>query len=753
MKNLERLIRCVYKDADFNNLCKQIVSADYMDGAAFDLKDEKTCQAVKDRYLRLFPNNYSEALLDNIINEKIGDKQHFFADEMFVKAAKKYLILKGEMLEINFDNLLEWNDFINVAPADIYIAAFPSKDLPLSFLTGHDNQRLYSILKEKRVAENHMHLNASGYSTELNWYSFVYKKPFYCKIKEFDDIFSLKLKMLRIYLEYHLKKESFLSRKDVMNILAAEDYVDVSRYMDDFRWMQHCLDEENKNGKLYSCERRFLKDCFLKTNDCLPLFRDLFNLYLTGFIQKFFVFAQDNTGMGFEKFQKCQDKKDLLFNDKGELYKSIAEKYNEENIVSKIEFRIAPQTKKKFKYIQSEMEASLTSVYGKNKPNCGYIFHFIKKKGKTLLHQISDISKQSRKILGLLNSAYSQYVVGIDAAGDELCVKPELYAPYFRRCRAEKADLSFTYHVGEVYTSLCSGLRAIYETIDFFNFRRGDRLGHALALGAEPRQLAQTRMECVVIPAGEYLDNLAWLFFMLRKQNADPLLSFEVSNRFTEIRNLIFQGQGEFCTVDISTYLASWRLRADDPLLYNRQGDAPNSVEVWRQNGENSAYREAFRNETARKLNWYYLYDKVYEKQRNQAVKIRVDETYLKVLSASQTFLKKLIANKGIAVEANPSSNRKISPIDNFADLPLFALNRHRLYSLAATDCDVPVCVNTDDSAVFQTSLGMEYAVIAKTLLDKGASSEEVYDFIEYLRKSSLEQSFVKEDNSLRYNQ
>ena len=81
MRNLERLIRCAYKDADFNNLCERIVSADYTDGEAFDLKDEKTYQTVKDRYLRLFPNNYSEALLDNIINEKIGDKQHFFADE------------------------------------------------------------------------------------------------------------------------------------------------------------------------------------------------------------------------------------------------------------------------------------------------------------------------------------------------------------------------------------------------------------------------------------------------------------------------------------------------------------------------------------------------------------------------------------------------------------------------------------------------------------------------------------------------
>ncbi len=753
MRNLERLIRCAYKDADFNNLCERIVSADYTDGEAFDLKDEKTCQTVKDRYLRLFPNNYSEALLDNIINEKIGDKQHFFADEMFVKAAKKYLIPKGKKLEINFDSLLEWNDFINVAPADIYIAAFPSKDLPLSFLPGHDNHRLCSTLKEKGVAENHMHLNASGYSTELNWYAFIYKKPFYCKIKEFDDIFSLKLKMLRIYIEYYIMNENFLSRKDIMNILDAKDYGNVAQYMDNFRWMQHCLDEKNKNGQIYECERRFLKNCFLKTDDFQPLFRDLFNLYLTGFVQKFFMFTQDNIGMGFEKFQKCQAKKDLLFSGKGELYKSIAEKYSEENIVSKIEFRIAPQTKRKFKYIQSEMDASLASVYGENKPNCGYIFHFIKRKGKTLLHQTSDINNQSRKILGLLNSSYSQYVVGIDAAGDELCVKPELYAPYFRRCRAEKADLSFTYHVGEVYTSLCSGLRAIYEVIDFFNFRRGDRLGHALALGACPRQLAQTRMECVVIPAGEYLDNLAWLFFMLRKQGADPLLSFEVSNRFTEIRNVIFEGRGDFCAVDIDTYLASWRLRADDPELYNQEGDAPNSVEVWRQNGENEVYPEAVRNETARKLNWCYFYDEVYKKQRNQEVKIRVDETYLKVLSECQSFLKKLIANKGIAVEANPSSNRKISPIDNFADLPLFALNRHGLYSLAAADCEVPVCVNTDDSAVFQTSLGMEYAVIAKTLLENGASAEEVYDFVEYLRKSSLEQSFVKEDNSSRYNQ
>ena len=84
--------------------------------------------------------------------------------------------------------------------------------------------------------------------------------------------------------------------------------------------------------------------------------------------------------------------------------------------------------------------------------------------------------------------------------------------------------------------------------------------------------------------------------------------------------------------------------------------------------------------------------------------------------------------------------------------MPLFFLNTHKLYSLKTrkeSDYDVPVSINTDDNAVFQTSLGMEYALVARALLEKGASAEEVYDYIGYLCQSSLEQSFVKEDKEL----
>ena len=71
-------------------------------------------------------------------------------------------------------------------------------------------------------------------------------------------------------------------------------------------------------------------------------------------------------------------------------------------------------------------------------------------------------------------------------------------------------------------------------------------------------------------------------------------------------------------------------------------------------------------------------------------------------------------------------------------------MNGHRLYSLEnRPDCDIPVSINTDDSAVFQTNLSMEYAIVAKALNESGVRLEEIYDYIEYLGKNSAEQNFA----------
>ena len=44
-------------------------------------------------------------------------------------------------------------------------------------------------------------------------------------------------------------------------------------------------------------------------------------------------------------------------------------------------------------------------------------------------------------------------------------------------------SLGFTFHAGEDFRHLLSGLRRIYEVVYFLKFHAGDRLCHGLALG------------------------------------------------------------------------------------------------------------------------------------------------------------------------------------------------------------------------------------------------------------------------------
>ena len=73
------------------------------------------------------------------------------------------------------------------------------------------------------------------------------------------------------------------------------------------------------------------------------------------------------------------------------------------------------------------------------------------------------------------------------------------------------------------------------------------------------------------------------------------------------------------------------------------------------------------------------------------------------VVSALQQQLQRKIANAGIAIECNPSSNLKIGPFDSYTQHPIFAFRRN----------DLKASINTDDKGIFSTSLYNEYSLIA----------------------------------------
>lgn len=180
-------------------------------------------------------------------------------------------------------------------------------------------------------------------------------------------------------------------------------------------------------------------------------------------------------------------------------------------------------------------------------PTIGVVYHFIKND----IHHPSDqgcwvyetdsqgptdaISLLRMQCMRFLKALWSliaevpmldQYVVGIDAASQELKAEPWVYAPVYRfarRCEnmlpvhpitgQRMQGLGLTYHVGEDYAHILTGLRHIYEVITYFGYKPGDRLGHAIALQVDIANWI-TAHETTPVPALDRLEDLLWLWHL-----------------------------------------------------------------------------------------------------------------------------------------------------------------------------------------------------------------------------------------------
>src|SRR5262249_29600804 len=98
---------------------------------------------------------------------------------------------------------------------------------------------------------------------------------------------------------------------------------------------------------------------------------------------------------------------------------------------------------------------------------------------------------------------------GIDVANDELAVPTWVLVPLYRYVRQEAAYASIlsglepgagepvptvrtTAHVGEDFRHLMEGLRRVFETVRYLLAGTGSRIGHATALGFDPRTWAES---------------------------------------------------------------------------------------------------------------------------------------------------------------------------------------------------------------------------------------------------------------------
>lgn len=802
MNQIDRLFKVIYRN---------IASSCAFDTKeahcrSFDLNDGEFVDEITRNYELLYPENYNaeeiKAIIYNLQQEitrmfSLRFNQKIDALFMFLYTAEKLLNLKSGKIEIDFDALFEWDGLVSKIDSVAFYAAFLSKynekfsEKTYEFL--HNEHRIYDALSQG-VYDTHMHLNGSGYSWELNWKKIACGEPqksinfqklqvHHASFTNCDDLnFKfLKIRALRLYLILILlRRKSDPVCLDITRILNAKSELDIDIFKDSLNEIYTASNEYFKkfSGNIhetYLVEQKLMTELFrmfrmnlLTDENCF-----CFNLYISIISDIKFCFVQDNQGIGFAKFKESETIKDVFLNenDRRTLIESVFDKYYSEKVIRGVEMRIAPKNYKTLlstiKNIHTINSAMFASLHDNQSPKLeiGLLIHYIKqaetdnpscecrhfKLRQALRNQAVSLNKYFEQKQDLYEKNDVK-VIGIDAANGEIFCPPEVFAPIFRQHResiASSEQLGFTYHVGEDFLTITSGLRAIDEAITFMCFTRGDRLGHAIALGIDIDRYYLKKRDYTITTLQSLVDDIAWLHLITETVAYEkPGLRKELEYRYIKYASSLYADTGILvpCILD---YQMSWALRADKPESIRDfdHNTYSYTAEKYKLNDKNPYHEQAILSAQARELARAYHYNPILKKNGQASLILKRDDILYHAAKEAQAALRAKIYNIGIVIETNPTSNKKISSISRYDELPLLKFNQHRLTppDSGIKQCadDLPVTINTDDSAIFQTNLSNEYSLVALALIKKGFSKEEVFQYIDYLRELSCQTTFL----------
>lgn len=344
----------------------------------------------------------------------------------------------------------------------------------------------------------------------------------------------------------------------------------------------------------------------------------------------------------------------------------------------------------------------------------------------------------------------SEYVVGIDAASLENSAEPWVFAPIFREFRRSDyilpvslktgkriSNIGITYHVGEDFRHIVSGLRHIDEVLTHFNYCSGDRLGHAIALGVDiDKLLSQNRV--IALPIMEHLENLLWLWSKSKELTSLTVpqnIEFSIMNTAKMI----------YHNIDgLSVYML-WQ-------VYNDKFADTDPSELSKMAGESGCGLNPFSSE--KKITWNHdnlLYSHFcpcrFEKQ-HEPIFVRISDDEIRMCKELQKYLRQKVERLGIYIETNPSSNLAISDIESIFSHPILDLNHSGLGISEDDDSCVLTTINSDDPIVFSTNVENEISYIYYGLLNSGCKREKVLSWIEKIRLHGVNSTFIKYDKS-----
>lgn len=404
-----------------------------------------------------------------------------------------------------------------------------------------------------------------------------------------------------------------------------------------------------------------------------------------------------------------------------------------------------------------------------------FVYHFIKAADHRYLradafretpcrHQVHRQAVRAAAIglaAALQRSSYLRNRVrGIDASANEIGCRPEVFASAYRYLSGVQQKwntrlnqllptssilISKTYHAGEDFLDIADGLRAIDEAITFLALPPGSRIGHALAMGVAPESHYNLKSFEIVTTKQDRLDDLVWLLYRTKELGVpiegklESTLQREAYHLFREIYGDAVEREHWVC--GLIDYYHSMKLRGDDPSVYR----VPTELHIPMNTADefdhylidnSSAELVEYRKETCvRGLYHRYHYGAEEGILGRETLTCTVSEAYIRFMRQAQEGMQRYLAERGIIVECNPSSNVLIGTFKRYDQHPIFRFNSRKLPSGQVHE-GVPlhVCLNTDDLGIFDTSLDFEYALIGQALLaQKDGTLYNYRDVMEYL--------------------
>lgn len=322
--------------------------------------------------------------------------------------------------------------------------------------------------------------------------------------------------------------------------------------------------------------------------------------------------------------------------------------------------------------------------------------------------------------------------VGLDAAGSELVLPPEVFAPAYRAFTRLTKINHKTYHCGEDFHHIISGIRAVYEAVEFLDLKNGNRIGHATAIGIPPEIWLQKMPQHLLISRKEWLLDLvfAWKVFV----KTDSAEAARIEKEALHVADSIFSPESKnFLTIHTladmfdSRFLSPAFILEQEPCNYYSEHEREERALITKFNDEHGEKYIAL-------LRGWHTDAQT---RRNMDNKLEIETKYLSdiALVKLQQFVQRCVRTRDVIIETLPVSNLRIS---QYTDIR----QHHILRWLGINDfvkegdVDLNICLGSDDPGIFVTDIRNEYYHLYYLLRNNGFRADQALPYIKRINEA-----------------